>query len=281
MKIYDFDGMFDEKLSEYVKKHAGEYKERDWEDIIPAMYKRFGDTVIKSLGKSPRQYYAAMTDGELISQLRTHLKQNVPVSEFLCNAIEERKIEGLLIPLLSGTQEETEYALNLLGACRAALPEYMRLLIQSDNEDIRNICVDNIKELADYVKGEALENYKKGVRRDYMLEIMSRCTIPDDEVFRILINEFRSDPENVPLHAGYLASYGDERALPYLLDKIDEEGISFIEYQELKYAIESLGGSYEKERDFSSDPYYQLVKQHSAKEADIFEAFSGGKNKTE
>lgn len=281
MKIYDFDGMFDEKLSEYVRKHAGEHKERDWEDIIPVMYKRFGDTVIKSLGKSPRQYYASMTDGELISQLRTHLKQNVPVSEFLCNAIEERKIEGLLIPLLSGTQEETEYALNLLGACRAALPEYMRLLIQSDNEDIRNICVDNIKELADYVKDEALENYKKGIRRDYMLEIMSRCTIPDDEVFRILINEFRSDPENVPLHAGYLASYGDERALPYLLDKIDEDGISFIEYQELKYAVESLGGSYEKERDFSSDPYYQLVKQHSAKEADIFEAFSGGKNKPE
>ncbi|MDE5789302.1 MAG: hypothetical protein K2H78_02675, partial [Clostridia bacterium] len=76
--------------------------------------------------------------------------------------------------------------------------------------------------------------------------------------------------DDVPMHASYLAAYGDERALEYLLDKIDEEGITFIEYQELKYAIESLGGSYEKERDFSNDPYYQAIKAHSANEVDIF-----------
>ena len=51
MKLYDFDGMFDEKLSEYVKKNADKYREKEWEDIIPKMYARFGDTVIKSLGK--------------------------------------------------------------------------------------------------------------------------------------------------------------------------------------------------------------------------------------
>ena len=56
MKIYDFDGMFDEKLSEYIKKHSGEYKEREWEEIVPRMYTRFGDTIIKSLGKSPNQF---------------------------------------------------------------------------------------------------------------------------------------------------------------------------------------------------------------------------------
>ena len=72
------------------------------------------------------------------------------------------------------------------------------------------------------------------------------------------------------MRASYLAAYGDERALPVLLDKIDEEGITFIEYQELKYAIESLGGSYEKERDFSNDEYYQAVKAHSVNEIDIF-----------
>lgn len=270
MKLYDFDGMFDEKLSEYVRKNADKYKESEWEDIIPKMYARFGDTVIKSLGKSPNEYYAEMDDKTLVSTLRAHLKQGVAVSEFLCAAIEKRKADELLIPLLSGTDDEIAYAMNLLGASRAALPEYMRLLTTSDSEDVKNTCVDNLKEFADDVKVVALDNYNKGVEREYMLEILSRCVIKSDEIYEILIKEFRLADDNLPMRASYLAAYGDERALPVLLDKIDEEGITFIEYQELKYAIESLGGSYEKERDFSNDEYYQLVKAHSANEIDIF-----------
>ncbi|MDE7400625.1 MAG: hypothetical protein K2N17_01085, partial [Clostridia bacterium] len=169
MKLYDFDGMFDEKLSEYVKKNADKHREKEWEDIIPKMYARFGDTVIKSLGKSPNQYYADMDDGQLVAQLRAHLKQGVAVSEFLCNAIEGRKPEKLLIPLLSGTEDEIAYALNLLGASREALPEYMRLLTTSESEDVRNTCVDNVKEFADDVKEQELDFYKKCVQREYML----------------------------------------------------------------------------------------------------------------
>lgn len=270
MKLYDFDGMFDEKLSAYVKKNADKYKEREWEDIIPAMYARFGDTVIKSLGKSPNEYYAEMDDKTLIATLRAHLKQGVAVSEFLCNAIESRGADELLIPLLSGTDDEIAYALNLLGASKAALPEYMRLLKESDSEDVKNTCVDYLKEFADEVKDEALANYNAGVEREYMLEILSRCVVKSDEIYEILIKEFKLADENLPMRASYLASYGDERALSVLLDKIDEEGITFIEYQELKYAIESLGGSYEKERDFSNDEYYQVVKAHSVNEIDIF-----------
>ena len=95
-----------------------------------------------------------------------------------------------------------------------------------------------------------------------MLEIMSRITVRDEGVFDVLIKEFRSDPDNVPMHASYLAAYGDGRALKYLLDKIDEDGITFVEYQELKFAIEALGGEYTKERDFSDDPYFKLIMPH-------------------
>lgn len=273
MKLYDFDGMFDQKLAEYIKKNAGTRKESEWEDLIPALYERFGNTTIKSLGVSPNAYYAAMSDEELVKCLRAHLKQGVPVSEFLCKAIEARNADELLLPLLSGTDDEVRYAISLIGASKAALPEYMRLLSSSEDEDVRNMCVDNVKPFADEVKEQALDLYEKGVRREYMLEILSSCVVKDDRVFDLLIKAFRSDDENVAVHAGYLAAYGDERALDYLLDKIDEEGISYIEYRELKYAIESLGGSYDKERDFSSDAAYQAIKNHSEKEVNIFEQF--------
>ena len=187
MKLYDFDGMFDEKLSEYLKKNAEKYKESEWENIIPQMYARFGDTVIKSLGVSPNQYFAEMSDAELVSCLKAHLKQGIGVSEFLCNAIESRNNPALLIPLLSGTEDEIAITLNLLGACKEALPEYMRLLTQSESEDVRNTCVDFVKEYADEVKEQALAYYKNGVQKGYMLEILSRCVIRGDEIFDILI----------------------------------------------------------------------------------------------
>lgn len=260
MKLYDFDGMFDEKLSEYIAKNSGKYKENEWEDIIPELYRRFGDTPIKSLGKSPREYYDEMPDDELIKCLKSHLKHGVPVPEFLCSAIEERHLTESLLPLLDGTADEVEYGMNLIGADPAAIDKYMQMLVETDEEDMKNRCVDFIKENADLVLKKAIENYRRGIDKEYMLEIMSRAIQRSDEVFDILIKEFRSDPDEVPMHASYLAAYGDDRALEYLLDKIDEEGISFVEYQELKFAIEALGGEYNKERDFSNDPYYKIIK---------------------
>ncbi|MDE6868797.1 MAG: hypothetical protein K2J83_06635 [Clostridia bacterium] len=271
MKLYDFDGMFDEKLADYLKKNADKHKESEWEDIIPALYKKFGDTFIKSVGDTPNGFYAKMSDNELVKALSTHLKQGVPVSEFLCNAIEGRNAVKLLLPLLDGSEEERDYAINLIGADKAAIGKYFEMLLDGDSsEDLKNRCVDYIKENADLVLERAVENYNANREREYMLEIMSRCKVRSDKVFDILLKEFRTDPENLPMHASYLAAYGDERALEFLLDKIDEEDINFIEYQELKFAIEALGGEYTKKRDFSNDPYFELIKSGSG---DIFGGF--------
>lgn len=279
MKLYDFDGMFDEKLGEYVKNNADKYRESEWENIIPALYKKFGDTFIKSVGDTPNGFYAKMSDEELVTALKTHLKKQVPVSEYLCNAIEKRNTVQLLLPLLRGSESEAEYAVNLIGADNAAIPEYMRIIVSKDaSRDLKDACVDLVKEKADLATSQVVGYYKKGVEREYMLEIMSRSVIRSDEVFEILLNEFRTDPDNVPMHASYLAAYGDERAMQYLLDKIDEEGISFVEFRELKFAIEALGGEYTKVRDFSSDPYFELIKSRSEATADVFGMFGDEKN---
>ena len=271
MKLYDFDGMFDKKISDYISKNAKKYREEEWEDIIPKLYKQFGDVYIKSVGDTPNGFYAKMSDEELVSALKTHLKQGVPVSEFLCNAIESRNAVLLLLPLLDGTEDEREYAVNLIGADDKAIKKYMQMIVSPElDEDFKSRLADNIKEKADLVVDEAVANYEKGIEREFMLEIMSRSVVPSDKVFEILLKEFRTDPDNIPLHASYLAAFGDSRALEYLLDKIDEEGISFIEYKELLLAIESLGGSYTKPRDFSDDPYYKILTEHNSGVADLF-----------
>jgi hypothetical protein len=67
------------------------------------------------------------------------------------------------------------------------------------------------------------------------------------------------------MHASYLAAYGDERALPFLYERIRDESIGFVEFQELKYAIEALGGEYNEERDFSKDKDFVAVESAKSK----------------
>ena len=89
-KLIDFDALFDEKLSEYMKQNAGKYTEKQWESIIPKLYKQFGDIRIPSVGNTPKGYYACMTDEELADSLRRHVEEGVPVSDFLCWELETR-----------------------------------------------------------------------------------------------------------------------------------------------------------------------------------------------
>ena len=55
MKLIDFDGLFDEKLTEYMEENKNKYTEKQWEDVIPRLYKKFGDTRIAKLGCTPKE----------------------------------------------------------------------------------------------------------------------------------------------------------------------------------------------------------------------------------
>ncbi len=264
MKLYDFDGMFDSKLSEYIRKNPDKYTESEWEDLIPKFYEAFGNTFIKSIGDTPNGFYSKFTDKELISALSAHIKKNIPVSKFLLNALERTGSAELLTPLLDGSDAEKEFAVNLIGADGRVLKKYLNMLVSPDcSEELKITLLELIKEKADIVADDALKFYECGEEVDLMLEILACSVIRSDKIFDILVKEFRSNPERVSVNANLLARYGDERALGCLLEKIDEEGVSYLEYKELLLAIESLGGTYENERDFSDDPYYELLKSHN------------------
>ena len=53
-----------------------------------------------------------------------------------------------------------------------------------------------------------------------------------------------------------------ERALPFLTVAIEKEKISYADFEELRFAIEALGGSYDKERDFSRDKSFKKIKSN-------------------
>ena len=274
MKLVDFDGMFDKKLSSFVKRNAGKLTAEQLEDAVPLLYSKFGDAVIPSLGASPRGYYAAMGDDELVKCLCAHVKNFVPVSAFLARELEKRPAcnTALVRMLPAADGALVRQIAGVLGSSREAVPAYMPLLTAcGEDEELKELLADFIKQNADLVKEAAISNYKSGVERPLMLEILSCVKQRDDRVFDILISEFRSSDETQML-AGYLAAYGDERALPYLYDRIAGD-VGYVEFRELKYAIEALGGEYSERRDVSGDTAYELISSHTAAD-DIFAVFN-------
>ena len=261
MKLIDFDGLFDEKLTQYMSENKNKHNEKEWEDIIPKLYKKFGDTRIAKIGCTPKEYYANMSTEELVSTLKGHLEQAVPVPEFLCAELENRKDSAALLPLLETDDTETaSYAINLIGEDPRAFATYFSILetLRFD-EEIRSDVADLLRTHADEVLPQAIALYEKGLAKEYMLEILSRVKAREEKVYDILLSAFLN-AEDTSRTAGYLAAYGDERALKPLLKKIEDRSIGFVEFQELKYAIEALGGEYNEPRDFSADKDYLAVE---------------------
>ena len=262
-KLIDFDGLFDEKLAEYIQSNPEKYTEKQWENVIPKLYKQFGDIYVAKAGATPKQYYAAMSDDELCETLERHYDESVPVSDFLCREIESRGCSDALIRLFGRREEEIlTLAVNLAGSNEKAFSAYFRLLTSEVSDDIKEAVCEQLKGGADAAKEQALALFEQGQEQEMMLEILSRCKQRDERVYELLITAFRTGDE-VPMHASYLAAYGDERALPVLLEYIDRDDINFLEFREVKYAIEALGGEYTKPRDFSHDPYYQEILAQS------------------
>ena len=262
-KLIDFDGLFDEKLAEYIQSNPEKYTEKQWENVIPKLYKQFGDIYVAKAGATPKQYYASMSDDELCETLERHYDEGVPISDFLCREIESRGCSDALIRLFDRREEEIlTLAVNLAGNNEKAFPAYFRLLTSEVSDDIKEAVCEQLKGGADAAKEQALALFEQEQEHEMMLEILSRCKQRDERVYELLLTAFRTGDE-VPMHASYLAAYGDERALPVLLEYIDRDDINFLEFREVKYAIEALGGEYTKPRDFSHDPYYQEILSQS------------------
>ena len=51
------------------------------------------------------------------------------------------------------------------------------------------------------------------------------------------------------------------------MKRIEDRSIGFVEFQELKYAIEALGGEYNEPRDFTADKDYLAVEAAISKTA--------------
>ena len=56
-----------------------------------------------------------------------------------------------------------------------------------------------------------------------------------------------------------LERYGDPAAIDILKSFASEVDINYVEFVEIRNAVEELGGEMTEEKDFSDDPYYKYI----------------------
>lgn len=267
IKIIDLDQLFDKYISDFVYANIGKVKPEEIENQIPRLYEKFGDEKLKELdGKTPNTYYKDFSGEQLLECLYEHIESGVAVSDFLCEAItSEPKNEDALVDGLKkdDNEEFIVYLMNMLGDMQSkkAKNRYLEFVLFDYSQTICELATELLSQMADEVKEQILSQFKEVSedKKANLTEILSNCK-KDDRVFDILVAEFCKHQENTPLYATYLSKYGDERAIPFLMTAIESQKISYAEFTELRFAIEALGGTYDKERDFSADKTYKKIK---------------------
>jgi hypothetical protein len=273
IKILDIDKLFDKYIESYVYSNIGKIKPEEIENNIPVLYVKFGNESLKELdGKTPNEYYKNFTAEELLGALKEHLEKNVSVSDFLCEALtfNPKNADAIAKELSADNDEQfTLYLMNMLEEMNADIPteRFLDFVILDYSEPIKELASEMLQRKSDKVKSTILKEYENvsDKTKTYLVEILSYAKLKEDKIFDILIKEFVSHPKEIPFYVNLLARYGDERAVPFIKTVIEDDKISYADFEELRFALEVFGEVYDKERDFSKDKFYNKIKEKRAR----------------
>lgn len=272
MRCINFDKEFERYMMAYVKEHGKEYKNYDAiEAAMPEIYDRFLDTPANWLSNAkPGEYFEQFDNPkQLVNWMEDYIKQRIPVPDMLMNRISElgRAAEDALMQLLQKERAPREAVMNamtLLREIESTAPAAMYVELQVNRRDGEDELADNALESLSDMEEKAVPAMLEALPRANAAGKVALLTLlsnyPGEEtVFETALNMFRMLPDQVAVLADCLAKLGDERALPELKKVAGSEDTPYLDYIELRNAIEALGGEC-PEREFDAqDPAYEAM----------------------
>ena len=271
---------FDEKLAEYMhswmQAHRGDYQKiEEMEADVPAATIRWLNEPAGWLGgKAPGRYFDDFSDGaELTGWMLAYIESGVSVPGPLLDRIAAL---GQAAPLVSYLRQAL--AEPVRGKQAEAAMTCISLLMQMESDEAAGLYIDYIVKAGDGVEvadaaSEALCQLPQA--RDAMIEALDRPMgeaartalldalvhlPPHPAVYRWLKRMFMETEQQKALYASYLGKYGDDEAVGLLLQAAQEPELNYLEYLEIRNAIEALGGECTVERTFDGDRYYESMK---------------------
>ncbi len=270
MKPIDFDAAFAQALGRWIEENRGKFRSADaMEDAAPEFYTQWLAAPADFLGgETPDGYFARYTNaGELIKLLLSYIAQGVPVPDPLLTRLCALKDENALFALAKDENAPAEarmHAMEILRELESELPmvEYIRWQVErSADEELLDSALESLCAMGAKAIGPAKIAFLAADDggREALLDVLSQSA-GDDDVLYFAIRRFKECADRRALYAGDLGKLGDDRALEPLLAAAEDKDVSYIDFIEIRNAIERLGGE-APWRDFSDDPTYIAVRR--------------------
>jgi len=222
-------------------------------------------------GESPESFFEQYDDAVmLIEWMCAYYEQDIPVPDLLLERITAlgNEAEAALLKLPFGENIPHEAALtaiSLLGELESTAPmqAYIDFIAALEEPDEKgDMCAEALLAMGDVVIEPILSVLDRAEEtgRDIFADILSNYP-GDDRIFALLMERFAHCDDRRALFASYLAKFGDDRALPVLIEAAQDDAVNYLDYVEIVSAIDALGGERPPEREFTGDPYYESLKR--------------------
>ncbi len=271
MKIYDFDEKFFEYTRTWMAMHPG-IKENQIENYYNEMMNSWLNAPASWLdGVKPIEYFNRYSEPkDLLKLVEEYVKRDIGVPEPLYSriiAVGEPCVPGLMRILGdSGKDEDMRAnALSMLDAIGTTEPMemYIELVANAkDENELSEMAADTLSKFTDASVADILfARYEKASDYAQSLILDVLCNFPGHEdTYKLLIDKLLSCHDRVAYYASLIEKLGDPRALDTLQKAIRFSDIGYVDYIELRNAIESLGGDPGEERTFYGDPDYEAMR---------------------
>ena len=270
MKIYDFDEKFYDYARAWVAMRPG-LTERQIEDSYNEMMINWLNAPATWLnGEKPGEYFNRYSEEkDLIKLLEEYDKRSIGLPEPLYSRIvavgdtcvaaltriagdpdKKESLRGTAIALLRdiGTDAPRQLFIDMVASCK-------------EPDELSNMAAEALAAGSAEVVGPLLERYDAAPELAQSLILEICVNFPGDErVFAHLTDKLRNRPEQRALYASYLGKLGDARAIEVMRPFLQAQDVGYLDYIELRNAIEQLGGDPGEERAFYGDPDFEAMR---------------------
>lgn len=274
MHCTNFDDKFQQYTMDWMRDNAAKYNNNvdRMEEKMPEVYLQWLNEPADWLdGVAPGAYFAQFDDAKmLLDWMRAYFEARVPVPDQLLERLTDlgdAAEQGLFGLLEDDTAPEDARltAITLLSEMESVLPmeRYIQWVAQRAEFDERaDMAAEALTAIGRRVAApiHAQMDAATEAGKETFLDVL--CNFPgDDKTFALTLAMFHAQKGKRALYASLLGKLCDERAIPALLEALEDTELGYLDYIELRNALEALGGDTPAERTFDGDPYYESLRR--------------------
>lgn len=271
MKIIDFDSKFFDYTRTWMALHPG-VKAEQIENYYNEMLTNWLNAPASWLdGQKPIEYFDRYSQPkDLLKLLEEYLKRDIGLPEPLYSrivAIGEPCVPGLM-QILGNADKTEDLRANALSLLRdigtdAPMQLYVDLVANAaEQNELSELSADALSTFTDDAAADALlERYESASAYAQSLILDVLCNFPGHAgTCDLLVHKLLTCHDSIAYYASLIEKLGDSRALDALEKVIQYSDLGYVDYIELRNAIESLGGDPGEERTFYGDPDYEAMR---------------------